>query len=51
MNLLNRLREHEIKIQAFIKVLYREDGDVNIQQLEGVLITLSNTLDTLLNEP
>lgn len=50
MSLMHRLKEHDLQIQAVIKTLSRENAEINSEQLEGILITLSNALDTLLNE-
>jgi len=50
MSLMHRLMELDIQIQAFIKTLSRENTEIKAEQLEKILLALSNSLDTLLNE-
>lgn len=47
--LQHKLSEHKLQIEAFLKVLQFQDRPVYVHQLEGVLTSLSNSFDVLLN--
>lgn len=47
--LQGKLAQHKVEVEAFLKVLQHQERDIYAQQLEGVFISLSNTLDIILN--